>query len=161
VGEVCNDCARLIKLGKQAQANANRNAGSIFVTFKPDEPDHLFPLCGRYAGHHYKGPDTDRILAGAFWRLIALLGEVVPSPKSDTEERVKVPYGEQKPWGRVHILISDALREAAQLLYDSIQAYSVDLHKRGREDGENLLARIASNELTIDEINERSIVNKR
>ena len=161
---ICEECRGLIEDGKLARASGANRKDAVYRW-----TERSYAWAGYYGVWEFSRPDgggfenTGSDLTEAMYALVNLL--VKPPPENWLEEtgddpienllETGIPIGSRRAdFGRT-VGMSPEVRQALDALNAAIRAVLADVYQTGREEGSNLLLKLAGGEVTTDDFNIR------
>lgn len=149
-GHVCDGCAELLKLAREAQHKAEKRKGLLYSVTQYCPSFHA--ESGN--GHHYVRSEVGKALGNA----VMALGIPAPADRGDKIQQLFKRDLDDRDDTRGTILElgkegADACRELYAEIQDAIQAAFDD----GYQQGQNLLFQLASGEVSVKDLNDEAV----
>lgn len=153
-GEVCGDCIALMKDGQAFRdfAAKPKDRELVLITSLP----YHYPYIAK--GNH-NGSDANRKFSDAFTAVVKAVAEDPPKIGYEAREKSKPLVSAtgtgDEPWRQDELaMLPKGLPPLLCALYHAAVNLALDAYAQGHEDGEQLLTRLASGEVTVGQFNE-------
>ena len=158
-GTLCMDCKETLKIGKNVQTARKLKVDAKTGSFLIPWAYYAFPHFSHGSGHkkyklgEFEGHAKD-VYEYALYQLIGLLSEQSHQHEGPALIKYESPGHDDK---HVPVIMRKDLAALISEIYSAVVRMTENAYREGREDGENLIGRLASGDLTIRELNKESI----